>query len=649
MKRCHLFAALPATVLLCQQAGAGVTPRVLAYQGQTLANCPSSGSPLSVPAAATQPFALPMIGANGNFVACNILTNPRTDSALPLLTKYGTLTRFARDVSGTWLAEPAVETGTASACFFRQMCAFPIREVFSYTQDLAMGIADNGRLLAGARSTFADENGTAGGVGVIEYINGQFSVIAANCIGDPLPTASYFGFNGFSTTTAGRMVAFQRGLPGTSGAIEARPKFTGDSTSVVLSDGDLLKSLSGATLMPPPWKIAYEGPLATNDDGSVGFLGNSTDPLTPFSFRAFSWLGGAPSALRTNTVVALAGTPLLPNQPSGPFPYSFSEQWDSVDAGGRYLFSLPLLEAVTAQDPTAKSICVFDPATGLTVVLHDSSQLPAATFIPGFLFGYENVRLSSSTDRTRIFLNSAQLDINADPVLLGVDVVDQSRVPRLRRGAWLPGPSAAGVDGFVEVDAWKLIAANSEGETLVSVGSSMYVLGDSYRIRLVGAGDRIALAGDEFLRVVTPSVLDGGVERTGGNSLSDGRPTPLANTARATMIVTGVRELRVSDPTKPSGFSYETLSESESALIVVDFVRPCNPADVANTDGDFGPDGVVDSGDFQLFFVAFFATDPGVQSIADIADTDGNLVSDFAVDNADFTAFFAAFFDAACE
>jgi hypothetical protein len=73
--------------------------------------------------------------------------------------------------------------------------------------------------------------------------------------------------------------------------------------------------------------------------------------------------------------------------------------------------------------------------------------------------------------------------------------------------------------------------------------------------------------------------------------------------------------------------------------------RPCSPADIANTDGDAGADGVIDNGDFTLFFTAFFLpeSDPA-RVAADIADTDGNPCRDDVVDNGDFSSFFTAFF-----
>jgi hypothetical protein len=74
---------------------------------------------------------------------------------------------------------------------------------------------------------------------------------------------------------------------------------------------------------------------------------------------------------------------------------------------------------------------------------------------------------------------------------------------------------------------------------------------------------------------------------------------------------------------------------------------PARTADIANTDGDRGADGVVDNGDFQAFFSAFFlpAGNPAAL-VADVANTDGDPTPDGVIDNGDFQAFFASFFEA---
>ncbi|MCE2966074.1 MAG: hypothetical protein ACK5WB_08780 [Phycisphaerales bacterium] len=84
---------------------------------------------------------------------------------------------------------------------------------------------------------------------------------------------------------------------------------------------------------------------------------------------------------------------------------------------------------------------------------------------------------------------------------------------------------------------------------------------------------------------------------------------------------------------------------------------PCvNPADIADTDGNPSPDGVVDNGDFTAFFAAFFLdeSDPA-RLVADLGNTDGLTVLDIGggpdttVDNGDFTAFFTYFFNGLCQ
>jgi hypothetical protein len=79
-----------------------------------------------------------------------------------------------------------------------------------------------------------------------------------------------------------------------------------------------------------------------------------------------------------------------------------------------------------------------------------------------------------------------------------------------------------------------------------------------------------------------------------------------------------------------------------------------SPADIANTDGDYQPsgDGVLDNGDFSLFFASFFAEPSQPEHLlADIANEDGvaklcpmNDQKDNAVTNGDFTFFFQEFF-----
>jgi serine protease len=79
----------------------------------------------------------------------------------------------------------------------------------------------------------------------------------------------------------------------------------------------------------------------------------------------------------------------------------------------------------------------------------------------------------------------------------------------------------------------------------------------------------------------------------------------------------------------------------------------CNPADIAQTDGAPGADGLIDNGDFSLFISAFFsafcpAGGPVPCNEADIAQTDGSPGADGQVDNGDFSLFVTSFFGADC-
>jgi hypothetical protein len=101
--------------------------------------------------------------------------------------------------------------------------------------------------------------------------------------------------------------------------------------------------------------------------------------------------------------------------------------------------------------------------------------------------------------------------------------------------------------------------------------------------------------------------------------------------------------------TPPGWQAYPQSGRTLILRLIIEPVTPtptaCNPADIANTDGDAGPDGAVNNGDFVLFFQAFFSPEGSpAQLVADIANTDGDIGSDGLVNNGDFNAFFAAFF-----
>lgn len=74
---------------------------------------------------------------------------------------------------------------------------------------------------------------------------------------------------------------------------------------------------------------------------------------------------------------------------------------------------------------------------------------------------------------------------------------------------------------------------------------------------------------------------------------------------------------------------------------------PCNPADIAFSDGSGAPDGQLDNGDLNLFIASFFGGTPAgyPANPADIADSSGNPGPDGQVDNGDLTLFVTAYFD----
>lgn len=104
----------------------------------------------------------------------------------------------------------------------------------------------------------------------------------------------------------------------------------------------------------------------------------------------------------------------------------------------------------------------------------------------------------------------------------------------------------------------------------------------------------------------------------------------------------------------PNQYFFEPMATAPWESYEFGIRYPVSPADIADTDGNpvFGGDGVVDNGDFQLFFIAFFLpeSDP-LRLRADIANTDGQwnqwdlcgAASDGVVDNGDFQLFFESY------
>lgn len=81
--------------------------------------------------------------------------------------------------------------------------------------------------------------------------------------------------------------------------------------------------------------------------------------------------------------------------------------------------------------------------------------------------------------------------------------------------------------------------------------------------------------------------------------------------------------------------------------VVIIPVTQCTPADIADNGGSFGPDNVLDNGDFQLFLSSYFT--PCVAPLspcspADIANNGSEPTPDGVLDNGDFQLFTASYF-----
>ncbi|MFN9022815.1 MAG: GC-type dockerin domain-anchored protein [Phycisphaerales bacterium] len=164
---------------------------------------------------------------------------------------------------------------------------------------------------------------------------------------------------------------------------------------------------------------------------------------------------------------------------------------------------------------------------------------------------------------------------------------------------------------------------------------------------------RVACAGGSAEFVVT-AVGTGPLTyqwRKGGIAIDTGA-NPSAATGTLTLVGVGPGDVASYDCVVTSACG----SVTSNAAVLTVLVCGCSPADVADTDSEAGPDGVIDNGDFNAFFGAFFLdqADPG-RLVADIANTDGEVASvwpggtaagepDGAVDNGDFDAFFVFFF-----
>jgi endonuclease I len=164
---------------------------------------------------------------------------------------------------------------------------------------------------------------------------------------------------------------------------------------------------------------------------------------------------------------------------------------------------------------------------------------------------------------------------------------------------------------------------------------------------VTSSGDTGVLTID--LQPFTAPVLVAGTSRSFTATLT---PTGSAGTYSATYTIL------VADEPVPGAGAGANLTLTLNGAITPAGPAPCNPADIAQTDGTPGPDGLVNNGDFSLFISSFFNADcPGCDppnsigqacNPADIAQTDSTPGADGCVDNGDFGLFISAFFSAAC-
>lgn len=148
------------------------------------------------------------------------------------------------------------------------------------------------------------------------------------------------------------------------------------------------------------------------------------------------------------------------------------------------------------------------------------------------------------------------------------------------------------------------------------------------------------------------SSIGGGVSAAGhvrlaGRFTGSFAPTFNPNCATALNLASGSSRLgqfsQTTFPTTGSGLPSQLLYSAEGATFVI-----VAPADVATSDGSPGADGLLNNGDFSLFFASFFAgcSSPGATpcAVADIANSAGQSGPDGQVNNGDFQSFFQFFF-----
>jgi uncharacterized membrane protein len=243
---------------------------------------------------------------------------------------------------------------------------------------------------------------------------------------------------------------------------------------------------------------------------------------------------------------------------------------------------------------------------------------------------------ANNTAIVQVYLSGPGINSDNDIALVSVDLAAAQPASMItQRGTLTPGAApcqwySLEVTHLSSAGEWTILHTTSISRS-VTVPIVLAINQDGFVQPLVRAGQSLNLGGGPsvFIRSFSPATIERGT--TGG----DGRRSDIASTGQYLL------RAQVSDT--ESG-------PQSSALLRIDLpVTPgsiaCSVADIANTDGDPGADGAIDNGDFQLFFIAFFAdvSDP-LHLLADIANTDGDPGADGVVDNGDFSTFFNFFF-----
>ncbi len=142
----------------------------------------------------------------------------------------------------------------------------------------------------------------------------------------------------------------------------------------------------------------------------------------------------------------------------------------------------------------------------------------------------------------------------------------------------------------------------------------------------------------------------GGASHGGGtvSGASGPLPSPTDNSA-VTLTITNIQPSDAGEYTAVFTNACGSVTSTAATVTVGGSTPPCNPADIAATDGSPGPDGQIDNGDFVLFIASFFTAEcvePGPVPCgpADIASTDSEPGPDGQVNNGDFQLFISSFF-----